>query len=110
MIGGIIIAIGHFLLAVDNMTFFYAGLILVVIGTGFFKPNVSTMVGQLYVKGDPRRDTGFTIFYSCFNFGAFLAPLVCGYLAENEKFGWHYGFRRRRRRHGARPDCLSPRT
>ncbi len=92
VIGGIIIAIGHFLLAVEGMTFFYAGLIAVVIGTGFFKPNVSTMVGQLYAQGDPRRDTGFTIFYSCFNFGAFLAPLVCGYLAENERFGWHFGF------------------
>ncbi len=92
VIGGIIIAIGHFLLAVNGMTFFYAGLIFVVIGTGFFKPNVSTMVGQLYAKGDPRRDSGFTIFYSCFNFGAFLAPLICGYLAENERFGWHLGF------------------
>jgi proton-dependent oligopeptide transporter, POT family len=92
VIGGVIIAIGHFLLAVEGMTFFYAGLIAVVIGTGFFKPNVSTMVGQLYAQGDPRRDAGFTIFYSCFNFGAFLAPLICGYLAENERFGWHMGF------------------
>jgi POT family proton-dependent oligopeptide transporter len=50
------------------------------------------MVGQLYAEGDARRDAGFTIFYSCFNFGAFLAPLVCGYLAENERFGWHLGF------------------
>ena len=92
VIGGVIIAIGHFMLAVDNMMFFYGGLIAVVIGTGFFKPNVSTMVGQLYAEGDPRRDSGFTIFYSCFNFGAFLAPLICGYLAENERFGWHMGF------------------
>ena len=92
VIGGVIIAIGHFLLAVSGMTFFYAGLIFVVIGTGFFKPNVSTMVGQLYAQGDPRRDAGFTIFYSCFNFGAFLAPLVCGFLAEDERFGWHMGF------------------
>jgi len=92
VIGGIIIAIGHFLLAVEGMTFFYAGLIAVVIGTGFFKPNVSTMVGQLYAEGDPRRDAGFTIFYSCFNFGAFLAPLICGYLAEDPRYGWHFGF------------------
>ena len=92
VIGGIIIAIGHFLLAVPGMTTFYIGLIAVVIGTGFFKPNVSTMVGQLYADGDPRRDTGFTIFYSCFNVGAFLAPLVCGFLAEDERFGWHMGF------------------
>ena len=92
VIGGVIIAIGHFLLAMSGMTFFYAGLIFVVIGTGFFKPNVSTMVGQLYAQGDPRRDAGFTIFYSCFNFGAFLAPLICGFLAEDERFGWHMGF------------------
>jgi proton-dependent oligopeptide transporter, POT family len=92
VVGGIIIAIGHFLLVFDNMTTFYAGLICVVIGTGFFKPNVSTMVGQLYNEGDPRRDAGFTIFYSCFNFGAFLAPLVCGYLAEDSRYGWHLGF------------------
>ena len=92
VIGGVIIAIGHFLLAVDDMTFFYAGLIAVVIGTGFFKPNVSTMVGQLYAEGDVRRDAGFTIFYSCFNFGAFLAPLICGFLAEDPRFGWHIGF------------------
>jgi POT family proton-dependent oligopeptide transporter len=92
VIGGIIIALGHFMLAIDSMTFFYAGLIMVVIGTGFFKPNVSTMVGQLYEEGDPRRDAGFTIFYSCFNFGAFLAPLICGFLAENERYGWHLGF------------------
>lgn len=92
VIGGIIIALGHFMLAIDSMTFFYAGLVMVVIGTGFFKPNVSTMVGQLYEDGDPRRDAGFTIFYSCFNFGAFLAPLICGFLAENERYGWHLGF------------------
>ena len=92
VIGGIIIALGHFMLVFDSMPTFYAGLILVVIGTGFFKPNVSTMVGQLYAEGDKRRDTGFTIFYSCFNFGAFLAPLICGYLAEDERYGWHLGF------------------
>ena len=92
VIGGIIIAIGHFMLAIDDMRFFYGGLIAVVIGTGFFKPNVSTMVGQLYAKGDPRRDAGFTIFYSCFNFGAFLAPLICGFLAEDPRYGWHLGF------------------
>jgi proton-dependent oligopeptide transporter, POT family len=92
VIGGVIIAIGHFLLVFESMTTFYAGLIFVVVGTGFFKPNVSTMVGQLYAEGDPRRDTGFTIFYSCFNFGAFLAPLICGFLAEDERFGWHLGF------------------
>ena len=90
VIGGIIIALGHFSLAVPGMTAFYLGLALIIIGTGFFKPNVSTMVGQLYRQGDSRRDAGFTIFYMGINLGAFLAPLVCGYLGE--KVGWHYGF------------------
>jgi proton-dependent oligopeptide transporter, POT family len=92
VVGGITIAIGHFMLAFDTMPLFYLGLIFIVIGTGFFKPNVSTMVGQLYADGDKRRDNGFTIFYSCFNVGAFLAPLVCGALAENPRYGWHVGF------------------
>ncbi|MEO7366358.1 MAG: peptide MFS transporter [Gemmatimonadaceae bacterium] len=69
---------------------FYLGLGLVIIGTGFFKPNVSTMVGQLYEEGDPRRDGGFTLFYMGINLGGFLAPLVCGYLGE--RVGWNYGF------------------
>jgi POT family proton-dependent oligopeptide transporter len=84
VIGGIIIASGHFVLALDTMVTFYIGLLLVVIGTGFFKPNVSTMVGQLYRPGDPRRDAGFTIFYMGINLGALFAPLVCGFLAQSE--------------------------
>jgi POT family proton-dependent oligopeptide transporter len=92
VIGGAIIAAGHFALAFESMTMFYVGLGLVVIGTGFFKPNVSAMVGQLYAEGDPRRDAGFTIFYMGINTGAFLAPLVCGLLAEDPRFGWHVGF------------------
>jgi POT family proton-dependent oligopeptide transporter len=64
----------------------------VVIGTGFFKANVSTMVGQLYKEGDPRRDAGFTLFYMGINLGAFLGPIICGYLAQSPDFGWHYGF------------------
>ena len=90
VIGGLIIATGHFVLAFSGMLAFYTGLGLVIIGTGFFKPNVSTMVGQLYAPGDPRRDTGFTIFYMGINTGAFLAPFVCSTLGE--RVGWHYGF------------------
>ncbi len=92
VIGGFVIAAGHFVLAIPGMTAFYAGLGLVVIGTGFFKSNVSTMVGQLYSKGDSRRDAGFTLFYMGINLGAFLGPIICGYLAQSPSFGWHYGF------------------
>jgi len=90
VIGGVLIALGHFTLAVEGMATFYLGLALVIIGTGFFKPNVSTMVGQLYQEGDPRRDGGFTLFYMGINLGAFIAPLICGYLGE--RVGWNYGF------------------
>ena len=90
VIGGIIIAMGHFSLAFQTMPMFYAGLAFIIVGTGFFKPNVSTMVGQIYKPGDTRRDAGFTIFYMGINLGAFLAPLVCGYLGQ--RVGWHYGF------------------
>ncbi len=90
VIGSIVIAMGHFSLAFQSMTSFYLGLALIIIGTGFFKPNVSTMVGQIYREGDARRDAGFTIFYMGVNLGAFLAPLVCGYLGQ--RVGWHYGF------------------
>jgi proton-dependent oligopeptide transporter, POT family len=90
VIGGIIIACGHFVLAFSGIRVFYLGLILVVIGTGFFKPNVSTMVGQLYRPGDRRRDGGFTIFYMGINIGGFIAPLICGLLGQ--RVGWHYGF------------------
>ena len=90
LVGGAIIATGHFVLAVPGMTAFYLGLILVVLGTGLFKPNASTMVGQLYAAGDRRRDAGFTIFYMGINLGATFAPLVCSSLGE--RVGWHYGF------------------
>lgn len=92
VIGALIISAGHFVLAMPGMTMFYLGLGLVIIGTGFFKPNVSTMVGQIYREGDPRRDSGFTIFYLGINTGAFLGPLICGYLGQSPRFGWHYGF------------------
>jgi POT family proton-dependent oligopeptide transporter len=90
VIGGLIIAAGHFVLAIPDPRSFYPGLVLVVIGTGFFKPNVSTMVGQLYRPGDARRDAGFTIFYMGINVGGFIAPLLCGLLAQ--RVGWHWGF------------------
>jgi POT family proton-dependent oligopeptide transporter len=92
LLGGAIIAAGHFTLAFPSPLAFYVGLALVVIGTGFFKPNASTIVGQLYPKGDARRDAGFTIFYMGINLGAFFGPLACGWLAETSWFGWHYGF------------------
>ncbi|HET8540040.1 MAG TPA: peptide MFS transporter [Anaeromyxobacter sp.] len=92
LIGGAIISAGHFVLALPSMRAFYVGLSLVVIGTGFFKPNASTMVGQLYAKGDARRDAGFTLFYMGINLGAFLGPIACGWLAETAWLGWHYGF------------------
>jgi POT family proton-dependent oligopeptide transporter len=92
VIGSIVIAMGHFTMAIPGMTTFYAGLALIIIGTGFFKSNVSTMVGQIYREGDPRRDSGFTIYYMGINSGAFLGPLVCGGLAQNPSLGWHYGF------------------
>jgi proton-dependent oligopeptide transporter, POT family len=90
LLGGIIIALGHFTLAFKALSAFYAGLALIVIGTGLLKPNVSTLVGSLYGTNDDRRDSGFSIFYMGINLGAFLGPLVAGYLAE--KVNWHVGF------------------
>jgi proton-dependent oligopeptide transporter, POT family len=89
-VGGVIIACGHFSMAFETMPNFYAGLTLIAIGTGFLKPNVSTMVGDLYAEGDKRRDAGFSIFYMGINLGALLAPLVVGYLGQ--RIDWHYGF------------------
>jgi POT family proton-dependent oligopeptide transporter len=90
LIGGIIIAFGHFALAFKALPFFYTGLTLIVVGTGLLKPNVSTVVGSLYAPGDTRRDAGFSIFYMGINLGAFLGPLVAGYLAQ--RVDWHLGF------------------
>jgi len=90
LFGGIIIALGHFTLALPPLPFFYAGLSLIVIGTGLLKPNVSTLVGSLYAPGDERRDAGFSIFYMGINLGALLGPLIAGYLAQN--VDWHIGF------------------
>ena len=106
-IGGIMMAIGQFSLFMSSATalpFFYLGLILLIIGNGFFKPNISTIVGQLYSPDDKRKDSAFTIFYMGINLGAFLAPLICGYLAEDMfavksissgkilSYGFNYGF------------------
>lgn len=88
--GGVIIALGHFALAIEDIRFFYFGLVLIVIGTGLLKPNVSTMVGELYPEGGARRDAGFSIFYMGINLGAFIGPLICGILGE--RVNWHWGF------------------
>jgi proton-dependent oligopeptide transporter, POT family len=103
--GGIVIMIGHISLALHGLVFFYAGLACVVVGTGLLKPNISAIVGQLYSENDQRRDSGFSIFYMGINVGAFISPLVCGYLAQDEAFrarligwgldpnnSWHWGF------------------
>ena len=89
-VGGCIIAAGHFSMAVPTTTFFFIGLALIVIGTGLLKPNVSSMVGDLYPEGGARRDAGFSIFYMGINVGAILGPLLCGILGEG--YNWHYGF------------------
>lgn len=89
-LGGIIIALGHFSLAVPSQATFFLGLVLIVLGTGLLKPNVSAVVGDLYPEGGARRDSGFSIFYMGINLGAFLGPLVCGYLGEH--VSWHIGF------------------
>ena len=88
--GGILIAMGHYSMAIDSRATFYTGLVLIVLGTGLLKPNISSIVGQLYSLDDRRRDAGFSIFYMGINVGAFLSPLVCGYLGQ--EVGWHYGF------------------
>ena len=90
LIGGIIIAVGHFTLAFKALPFFYTGLALIVVGTGMLKPNVSTLVGSLYDEGDSRRDAGFSIFYMGINLGAFMGPLIAGWLAQ--RVDWHAGF------------------
>lgn len=105
LIGGIVIALGHFTMALHNEVTFFIGLALVAAGTGLLKPNVSTMVGSLYGPADERRDAGFSIFYMGINIGALISPLVCGYLAQSEgwksrlaawgldpRSSWHWGF------------------
>lgn len=90
MLGGLLLCIGHGILAIDHIAAFYTGLGFIIAGVGCLKPNISTMVGSLYKQGDERRDMGFTIFYIGINLGAFLSALVVGYIGET--YGWHYGF------------------
>ncbi len=90
LIGGLLLCLGHGVLAIEQMWAFYSGLLLIILGVGLLKPNISTMVGGLYKKGDIRRDKGFTIFYIGINIGAFLSSLIVGYVGET--IGWHYGF------------------
>jgi POT family proton-dependent oligopeptide transporter len=88
--GGILIAIGDFLMVLPGTKTFYLGLVFIVLGTGLLKPNVSAIVGQLYPEGGARRDAGFSIFYMGINLGAFIAPFICSSLAE--KINWRLGF------------------
>lgn len=88
VLGAVLMAIGHFFMASEQM--FFLALFFIILGNGAFKPNVSTQVGGLYADGDPRRDRAFTIFYMGINLGAFLSPLICGTLGQ--VYGWHYGF------------------
>jgi POT family proton-dependent oligopeptide transporter len=90
LLGGAIIALGHFTLAFKALPFFYTGLTLIVLGTGLLKPNATTMLGALYDAQDARRDAGFSIFYMGINLGAFIGPLIAGALAQ--RVDWHAGF------------------
>jgi len=90
ILGGLLMALGHFILSIEHPITFYGALALLIIGNGFFKPNISSFVGSLYKKGDNRRDAGFMIFYMGVNIGGWIAPLLCGWLGVN--YGWHYGF------------------
>ena len=105
LVGGILIALGHFCLAFGIQSIFFLGLIFIVAGTGLLKPNISAIVGTLYAPEDERRDAAFSIFYMGINTGAFISPLVCGWLAQSETFkgllgsmglspehSWHWGF------------------
>jgi POT family proton-dependent oligopeptide transporter len=88
--GGVLIMLGHLTLVFHPLPFFYAGLTLIVLGTGLLKPSVSTLVGSLYTQGDHRRDAGFSIFYMGINSGAILGPIIAGYVAQ--RIDWHLGF------------------
>ena len=90
VLGGLFMAAGHLMMTIETSLAFYIALALLIAGNGFFKPNISTMVGSLYHAGSVKRDGGFTIFYMGVNLGAAMAPLLCGYIGET--FGWHRGF------------------
>jgi proton-dependent oligopeptide transporter, POT family len=89
-VGGWIIALGHFTMAVPTEFTFFLGLVFIICGTGLLKPNVSTVVGELYPEGGARRDAGFSVFYMGINLGAWLGPLITGFLGEG--YNWHWGF------------------
>ncbi|MCU0430190.1 MAG: peptide MFS transporter [Cytophagaceae bacterium] len=90
VLGAILMAIGHLTMAVENDTVFLIALGFLIVGNGFFKPNISSLIGKLYHADDKNRDSGFTIFYMGINSGAFLAPITCGYIGET--YSYHYGF------------------
>ncbi|QAA81538.1 MFS transporter [Aequorivita sp. H23M31] len=92
LLGALIMTLGHASMALEMVspTFFYIGLVFMILGNGMFKPNISSMVGQLYPDNSAKKDAGYTIFYMGINAGAFLGMLLCGYIGE--KVGWHYGF------------------
>ena len=90
VLGGLLMAAGHLAMTIENEVAFFAALSMLICGNGFFKPNISTIVGSLYPKGSQLKDRGFTIFYMGINLGATMSPLICGYIGET--YGWHYGF------------------
>lgn len=90
VIGGLLMAAGHLLMTIEAEWPFFFALSLLIVGNGFFKPNISTTVGSLYAAGNRKRDDGFNIFYTGINLGAAMSPLLCGYVGET--YGWHYGF------------------
>jgi POT family proton-dependent oligopeptide transporter len=90
VLGGLLMAAGHLLMTIENSVAFFGALGLLIAGNGFFKPNISTMVGGMYPQGSEKKDAGFTIFYMGINLGAAMSPIVCGYVGET--YGWHYGF------------------
>jgi POT family proton-dependent oligopeptide transporter len=94
VIGALLMTLGHASMALEGVTsnFFYIGLFLLIIGNGMFKPNISSIVGQLYKTQGKEKDAGYTIFYMGINAGAFLGILLCGYIGESADWGWHYGF------------------
>jgi proton-dependent oligopeptide transporter, POT family len=90
ILGGLLMAAGHLLMTMETKTAFFVALALIICGNGFFKPNISTIVGTLYPERSEKRDSGFTIFYIGINLGAAMSGLICGYVGET--WGWHYGF------------------
>lgn len=90
VIGAVFIAVGHFVLLIPTVAVFWVGLVVIALGTGLLKPNISTVLGSLYSEGDPRRDSGFSIFYFGINVGAFTAPLICGWIAVTVSWQWAF--------------------